>query len=89
MKRSRILSTSSSQSRHHLVAYPHQTPARFTTTSFVNTSEERKYFDNELKDELGSSLYIDVPDFFDAFFSGVSDLAEPVWERQSCIIQAW
>ncbi len=54
--------------------YPHQTPISFNTGSFVNTSENRKYFDDALKDELGSSLFIDVPDFFDAFFGEVANL---------------
>jgi hypothetical protein len=59
--------------------YPYQTPISFNTSSFVNTSENRKQFDDALKDELDSSLYIDVPDFFDAFFSKVTNL-EPVAE---------
>jgi hypothetical protein len=54
--------------------YPHQTPISFNTGSFVNTSENRKHFDDALKEELDSSLYIDVPGFFDAFFSDVANL---------------
>jgi hypothetical protein len=30
--------------------------------------------DGELKNELGSSLYTDVPGFFDAFFGEVTSL---------------
>jgi len=55
--------------------YPHQTPTSFNTGSLVNTSENRKQFDGALKDELGSSLYIDVPDFFDAFFGEIVNLS--------------
>ncbi len=55
--------------------YPHQTPISFNTGSFVNTSENRKHFDGALRDELDSSLYIDVPDFFDAFFGEVANLS--------------
>jgi hypothetical protein len=54
--------------------YPHQTPISFNTGSFVNTSENRKHFDGALRDELNSSLYIDVPGFFDAFFGDVANL---------------
>ena len=55
--------------------YPHQTPISFNTGSFVNTSENRKkHFDGALRDELDSSLYIDVPGFFDAFFGDVANL---------------
>jgi len=54
--------------------YPYQTPISFNTGSFVNTSENRKHFDDALKEELDSSLYIDVPGFFDAFFGEVPNL---------------
>jgi hypothetical protein len=54
--------------------YPDRTPISFTTGSFVDTSEHRKQFDGALKDELDSSLYIDVPGFFDAFFGEITDL---------------
>jgi Fungal protein kinase len=54
--------------------YPYQTPISFNTSSFVNTSENRKQFDGALKEELESSLYIDVPGFFDAFFGDVASL---------------
>src|SRR6266498_1639678 len=54
--------------------YPHQTPISFNTGSFVNTSENRKHFNDALKDKLGSSLYIDVPGFFKIFFGEVTNL---------------
>jgi hypothetical protein len=46
---------------------PHldQTAYSFNTSSFANTSENRK-------DEVGSSLYVDVPSFLDAFFGGTT-----------------
>jgi Fungal protein kinase len=43
--------------------------------AIFNTSENRKHFDGALRDELDSSLYIDVPDFFDAFFGEVTNLS--------------
>jgi hypothetical protein len=52
---------------------PGETPISFTTASSVNTSEHRK---DQLKSELGSSLYFDVPGFFDALFGEVKNLAE-------------
>jgi hypothetical protein len=51
--------------------YPYQTPISFNTGSFVNTSENRKHFDGALRDELDSSLYINLPNFFNAFFGEV------------------
>ena len=59
--------------------YPYQIPISFNTSSLVNMFENRKYLDNALKDELGSSLYIDVPGLFDAFFGKVTNL-EPTAE---------
>ncbi|KAI9767325.1 MAG: hypothetical protein M1840_005734 [Geoglossum simile] len=50
----------------------------------ANTSEYRKYFDGALKDELDSSLYVDVPGFFDAFFieiTGLQSLAEVAFKK--------
>jgi hypothetical protein len=61
--------------------YPYQTPISFNTGSFVNTSENRKHFDGALRDELDSSLYIDVPDFFDAFFGEVQLFYQKVLTR--------
>ena len=37
-------------------------------------SEHRKYFDNALKGELDSSLYINILGLFDAFFGEVTNL---------------
>ncbi|KAI9777873.1 MAG: hypothetical protein M1839_008550 [Geoglossum umbratile] len=54
--------------------YPDRTPISFNTGSFANTSEYRKQFNGALKDELDSSLYIDIPGFFDAFFGEVTNL---------------
>jgi hypothetical protein len=51
-----------------------QTPWSNATSSIVNSSEHRKYVDDVLKDELGSSLYIGVPGFYDAFFGDVEKL---------------
>ncbi|KFY03126.1 hypothetical protein V490_00273 [Pseudogymnoascus sp. VKM F-3557] len=51
-----------------------QTPWSNATSSIVNSSEHRKYVDDVLKDELGSSLYIGVPGFYDAFFGDVEEL---------------
>ena len=61
--------------------YPYQTPISFITSSFVNTSENRN---DALKDELDSSLYIDVPGFFDTLFGDLANLksvAEAVFEK--------
>ncbi|KAI9767834.1 MAG: hypothetical protein M1839_004335 [Geoglossum umbratile] len=54
--------------------YPNQTPISFNTGSLANTSEYRKHFDGALKDELDSSLYIDIPNFFDTFFGELMNL---------------
>jgi hypothetical protein len=54
--------------------YHPRTPIFLNTGSFVNKSDKRKYFDDALKDEPGSSLYIDIPDFFDTFFGEVANL---------------
>lgn len=54
---------------------PDQTPHSHTTGSFVNSSEQRKYTDAVLRQELGS-IYIGVPGFFDAFFHNVDGLEE-------------
>ncbi|KAI9765372.1 MAG: hypothetical protein M1840_007452 [Geoglossum simile] len=51
--------------------YLNRTSISFNTGSLANISKYRKYFDGALKDELDSSFYVDVPGFFDAFFSGV------------------
>jgi hypothetical protein len=54
--------------------YPNQTPISFNTGSLANTSEYRKHFDGALKDELDSSLHIDIPNFFDTFFGELMNL---------------
>ena len=40
----------------------------------MNSSEQRKYVDDVLKVELGSSLHVGVPGFYDAFFGDIADL---------------
>ncbi|OBT81185.1 hypothetical protein VE02_10127 [Pseudogymnoascus sp. 03VT05] len=57
-----------------LLPFLNQTPWSNATSSIVNSSEHRKYVDDVLKDELGSSLYIGVPGFYDAFFGDVEEL---------------
>ncbi|KAI9854205.1 MAG: hypothetical protein M1813_001337 [Trichoglossum hirsutum] len=54
--------------------YLDRTPISFNTGSLANTSEYRKYFDDALKDELDSSLYIDISSLFDTFFEGENPL---------------
>ena len=54
--------------------YPNKTPISFNTGSLANTSEYRKHFDGTLKDELDSSLHIDIPNFFDTFFGELTNL---------------
>src|SRR5207248_7926042 len=44
-----------------------QTPWVRNTSSFANSTEHRKYVDGVLKEELGP-LYVEVPDFFEAYF---------------------
>ena len=46
-----------------------QTPYSHTISSFVNSSEHRKYVDNTLREELGS-IYVGIPDFYDVYFGG-------------------
>ncbi|KAI9856816.1 MAG: hypothetical protein M1813_008753 [Trichoglossum hirsutum] len=67
-----------------LLPYSNRTPISFNTGSLANTSEYRKYFDGALKDELNSSLYVDVPGFYDTFFgevTGLQSLAEVVFKK--------
>jgi Fungal protein kinase len=64
--------------------YLDRTPISFNTGSLANTSEYRKHFDGALKDELDSSLYIDIPGFFDTFFGELTSLesvAEAVFRK--------
>lgn len=50
-----------------------QTPWRLTTSSIVNSSEKRDQMDKTLSDELGV-MYIDIPDFYEAFFGNIPEL---------------
>ena len=50
-----------------------QTPWLRNTSSFVNSSEHRKYVDGVLKEELGP-LYVGLPELQTALFGGVADL---------------
>jgi hypothetical protein len=65
-------------------AHLDQTPTVQNTAGIINSSETRVFFDNELKTELGTSLYIGVPGFEEAFFGGVLNLqsiAKTVYEK--------
>ncbi|KAF5856232.1 hypothetical protein ETB97_007685 [Aspergillus alliaceus] len=55
------------------VPFLNQTPFLHTTSSIVNSSEQRKYVDTVLKAELGS-ICIDVPNFYETFFGSVNGL---------------
>ncbi|KAI9038948.1 protein kinase family protein [Aspergillus affinis] len=55
------------------IPFSDQTPYSHTTSSFVNSSGQRKYTDTVLRQELGS-IFIGVPNFFEVFFQGVKDL---------------
>ena len=60
-----------------------QTPWRRNTSSFVNSTEHRKYVDDVLKEELGP-MYVGIPGFFEAFFGEVAGLepaAQAVFEK--------
>ncbi|KAI0399472.1 hypothetical protein F4802DRAFT_35874 [Xylaria palmicola] len=50
-----------------------QTPWRYTTSSVINSSEKRDQMDKVLSDELGV-MYVDIPNFYEAFFGGIPDL---------------
>ncbi|KAI1286608.1 hypothetical protein F5Y03DRAFT_380583 [Xylaria venustula] len=50
-----------------------QTPWRLTTSSVVNSSEKRDQMDKLLSDELGV-MYVDVPNFYEAFWGGIPGL---------------
>ncbi|KAJ4309439.1 hypothetical protein N0V84_011508 [Fusarium piperis] len=50
-----------------------QTPWLRNTSSFVNSSEHRKYVDNVLKEELGS-VYVGLRNFHDTYFGDVAGL---------------
>jgi hypothetical protein len=53
--------------------YSDQTPLLRNTSSFVNSSEHRKYVDNVLKEELGP-LYVGIPGFYEVFFREIAGL---------------
>lgn len=62
-----------------------QTPWSLNTSSIVNSSERRIYFDPVLKEELGD-LYVDVPGFYEKFFQSIDRLepaAQEILERCS------
>ncbi|KAJ8131534.1 hypothetical protein O1611_g2086 [Lasiodiplodia mahajangana] len=46
---------------------------QYTASSVMNSSEERDRINEELTDELGV-MYVDVPNFQEAFFGGIPDL---------------
>ncbi|KAJ8114069.1 hypothetical protein ONZ43_g4995 [Nemania bipapillata] len=50
-----------------------QTPWHLTTSSVVNSSEKRNHMDKLLSDELGV-MYVDVPNFYEAFWGGIPQL---------------
>ncbi|KAI1164025.1 hypothetical protein F5B18DRAFT_661377 [Nemania serpens] len=50
-----------------------QTPWRLTTSSIVNSSERRDQMNKALSDELGV-MYVDVPNFYEAFFGSIPEL---------------
>ncbi|KAI1362296.1 hypothetical protein F5Y08DRAFT_341741 [Xylaria arbuscula] len=50
-----------------------QTPWHLTTSSVVNSSEKRDQIDKLLSDELGV-MYVDVPNFYEAFWGGIPQL---------------
>ncbi|KAH7053481.1 hypothetical protein B0J12DRAFT_598595 [Macrophomina phaseolina] len=53
-----------------------QTPNTRTTSVMVNSSEQRKLFDDVLRAELDGSLFIGVPNFFETFFGEVDNLEQ-------------
>lgn len=50
-----------------------QTPILRNTSSFLNSSEHRKYVDSVLREEL-ESIYVGVPGFYEEFFGDVENL---------------
>ncbi|OTA98042.1 hypothetical protein M426DRAFT_326299 [Hypoxylon sp. CI-4A] len=56
-----------------IVSSLQQTPWFRNTSSFVNSSEHRKYVDDVLKEELGL-MYVGLPDFYNTYFKDVADL---------------
>ena len=60
-----------------------RTPWLRNTSSFVNSTEHRKYVDDVLKEELGP-MYVGIPGFFGAFFGevvGLQTAAQAVSKR--------
>jgi hypothetical protein len=60
-----------------------QTPWLRNTSSFVNSSEHRKYVDDVLKEEL-KALHVDIPKFSAAIFgkvTGLESTAKAVFEK--------
>ncbi|EKG09034.1 hypothetical protein MPH_13997 [Macrophomina phaseolina MS6] len=53
-----------------------QTPNTRTTSVIVNSSEQRKLFDDVLRAELDGSLFAGVPNFFETFFGEVENLEQ-------------
>ncbi|KAI1260709.1 hypothetical protein F5Y18DRAFT_245062 [Xylariaceae sp. FL1019] len=49
------------------------TPWAYRTSSIVNSSERRDHMDKVLRDELGV-MYVDVPNFYEAFFGDIPSL---------------
>ncbi|KAJ9609296.1 hypothetical protein H2204_015571 [Knufia peltigerae] len=52
-----------------------QTPYTHSTSSIVNSSEQRQYMDDLLKDEMGP-LYIGIPGFYETFYGKIPGLEE-------------
>lgn len=62
-----------------------QTPFVYRTSSIVNSSERRTDIDKPLRDELGV-MYVDVPNFYEAFFGSIPNLETSSEEIfQSCM----
>jgi hypothetical protein len=59
------------------LSFLNQTPFSHNTSSVVNSSGHRKYFDAVLKEELGS-IFVGVPHFYDTFFGDITGLDEEV-----------
>ncbi|OGM43351.1 hypothetical protein ABOM_008691 [Aspergillus bombycis] len=65
-----------------LTPYPFQTPQSLNTSTFVNSSEKRKYVDAVLEEELGS-IYVGIHNFDDVFFciEGLNEATAAVFQR--------
>ncbi|KAI1418834.1 hypothetical protein F5Y12DRAFT_721593 [Xylaria sp. FL1777] len=64
--------TESTPPRKAISSFLH-TPWRLTTSSVVNSSEKRDQMDKLLSHELGV-MYVDVPNFHEAFWGGIPEL---------------